>query len=220
MTEETGFKLELEDFINNRPFLYHLTDRENLPSILERGEIWSAELLCKSAFTSNKKRKTFLRTKRPEHTLIVVNGKDIRIRDQKPISMTVLQRSLSNGWQAEDFIEHLNKRVFMWPTLNRLIRHFNRYRHENPVIIRVSSEEIFNVNEVIEFAPINSGATRCHPSYNGNAPTRGKETFLPSNQYTSSVASVAEVTFRPHCVLPDQVWYSSLPSGAWTKHSL
>jgi hypothetical protein len=129
----------------------------------------------------------------------------------------VLSKSLFNDINYQEFIELLNKRVFWWPTLNRLNRHYLRYQQENPVILRVNTKDILLINKQVEFCHLNSGATRCHPSYGGNAPTRGYETFLAPDQYSKSIASVAEVTFPGICVLPNDIWIGNSPNGKWAK---
>jgi hypothetical protein len=213
LTDVIGFNMDIQDFIKKRPYLYHLTDRSNLPLILKAKELWSTTAIVTS-FLPKKDAYTFLREKREKHTTIFDGKLNYKIRDQKPILMTVLERSLSEG-NAGDFIELLNKRVFWWPTLSRLNRHYNTYANEKPVILRVKTDEIFEINDNIEFCHLNSGATRCHPKYQGNAPTRGKNSFLSIENYNKDIASVAEVTFVGTCKLPQNVWVGSQPDGKW-----
>jgi len=68
---------------------------------------------------------------------------------------------------------------------------------------------------LVPLCAINSGATRCHPYYGGNAPTRGDGTFVIAEDYKFSVGSVAEVTFTESCLLPDQKWTAREPNGPW-----
>ena len=76
---------------------------------------------------------------------------------------------------------------------------------------------MLELNNNVQFCHLNSGATRCHPSYSGNAPTRGKNTFRKASQYTRSITSVAEVTFIGGCELPENVWIGLNPTGNWEK---
>lgn len=219
LIEEIGFEMNITEFTTLRPNLYHLTDSANLEPILKSGILYSTDTLAYKSFSKTNAKK-FLREKRNAHETITVEGIPIKIRDQRPISLTVLGRSLTNQMSTGDFIELLNARVFWWPTLNRLERHFNRYVDESPVIIKVNSADLIQLNTNVEFCRLNSGATRCHPSYKGNAPTRGKNTFLSSDNYNEGNASVAEVTFVKSCQLPKSLWIGKSPNGRWKKIEL
>lgn len=157
---------------------------------------------------------SLLRKKRPEHCSVSVNGTTCWLRDQKPISEKVLSRSLTDGWDISKFLEHLNKRVFMWPTVDRLGRHFTRYELEQPVILRFSSGDLL-LRPNVEFSRLNSGATRCSSHWDGNAPERGPHTFQSATDYNGRPSSVAEVTFLDSCVLPDRFWTAHSPEGPW-----
>jgi hypothetical protein len=209
--------MNIQEFSQHRPYLYHLTDEENLPLILGGKSLKSTELLAYAAFKNKTEAKEFLRTKRVGHAALTIDTKKFKIRDQLPISLVVLERSLADGLNSGDFLELLNSRVFWWPTKNRLERHFKRYESENPVIIKVITQEMLDINNNVEFCRLNSGATRCHPAYGGNAPTRGKTTFLPPDLYQLNYASIAEVTFPKECNLPSNIWIGSTPEGPWKK---
>lgn len=208
--------MNLQEFCKERPYLYHLTDKDNLPLILNSRTLLSTVDIAQMAL-SKEDAKNFLQSKRENHCTLSVNGTDYKIRDQNPILMKVLERSLSDGLTTGEFIELLNKRVFWWPTIDRLNRHFNRYVNEHPVILRVSTSEMLALNKNVELCHLNSGATRCHPSYGGNAPTRGIESFLSPSNYDKSIASVAEVTFVNKCQLPEIVWVGRTPAGQWRQ---
>ena len=206
-------KLNIEKFIRINPFLYHLTDRRNLPHIIESRRLMSTSELVNSSDLENKE--DFIRVRRPSHAELSYNGRTLYIRDQKPISLVVLERSLTDNWTSSDFIEHLNKRVFFWPNLNRLQKHFNRYEGENPVILRFSTDEILALNSDAEFSRLNSGATRCSSHWNGNAPERGPRTFLNAQNYMLSERLVAEVTIPNFSFLPDSFEKTNNPNNNW-----
>lgn len=205
--------MELIDFIKRNQYLYHLTDTNNISNILETGQIISTERIVAASDLPNKV--DFLSSKRNSHFIIQANGFDYRVRDQQPISIKVLSRSLTHDWTPDQFIYLLNNRVFFWPNLNRLTRHYNKYANENPQIIRVRTDEVFDLNPNIEFCRLNSGATRCNSSWNGNAPERGPETFLTANNYLLPINTVAEVTFPELCILPNEIQIANNPNGAW-----
>ena len=203
------------DFATINPYLYHLTDKGNAEDILSRRQVLSTTEIAAAAFQNTEARQEFLRARRPEHVILEADGKRYSIRDQRPISVTVLERSLTSGWNAANFIEHLNRRVFFWPTIERLRRHYERYSRESPVIIRVESEAMLNLNTHVELARLNTGATRCHPAYGGDAPTRGEGTFQPPQEIQYGLRSIAEVTFPGSCALPQNVCIGATPDGVW-----
>jgi len=205
--------MDLKEFIEARPYLYHLTNRKNLDIIFDERRMLSTKTIAHTVF-DKKKAKEFLRTRRPAHETVTLNKRTLHIRDQKPVIVTVLSKSLTDG-DSGDFIELLNKRVFWWPTLNRLNRHYNVYAAEKPVILRVETAEMLKLNPKPEFCHLNSGATRCHPAHGGHAPLRGSNSFLYAKDYNMSIASVAEVTFIDECDLPETIWTASNPDGPW-----
>lgn len=210
--------MDIDKFAKLRPYLYHLTDSRNINSIVTQKKILSTKKIITDSSTPNKKK--YLSSRRPEHDLIKINGFDFHIRDQRPISALVLGRSLTNNWTVGDFLAHLNKRVFFWPTLNRLTRHYDRYQNEHPVILRFNTKEILELNPDAEFCHLNSGATRCSSHWQGNAPERGEDTFLIADAYQKKPATVAEVTIPEYCDLPTDYWTSGSPTGNWTKRKL
>ncbi len=209
--------MNIQEFCKKNPFLYHLTDRANFELILKSRKLLSTKLIAESSFDDIDTVRNFLRTKRDKHEVLNARGVEYKIRDQKPILMKVLERSLTDNWTAADFIEHLNARVFMWPTLDRLGRHYKRYTQENPIILRFKSADVLEINNDALFTNLNSGATRCHPYYDGNAPYRGPNTFLPAHKYTLGIRSVGEVTFEEECKLPKRIWVSGSPDGPWKQ---
>jgi len=204
-----------QSFTSRNPFLYHLTAQGNIKQILCERTLLSTSSIASEVFQSLEERRTFVRDRRPTHVILCTPNRRYTIRDQRPVSMKVLARSLTPGWTAGDFIKLLNGRVFFWPTIERLKRHYDRYASESPVIIRVESEELLDLNPHVELACLNTGATRCHPKYGGNAPTRGAGTFQPPNQIQFELRSIAEVTFPSSCVLPRKFWIGTSPEGPW-----
>lgn len=207
--------MEIDKFIASREFLYHLTDRGNLSNILNRGEILSAVQIVSMSNIENPNR--FLSTKRDTHTKISIDGVTFSIRDQQPISETVLTRSLEEGCSYSQFLYLLNSMVFFWPSINRLNRHFKRYQHENPVIIKLRTEDVFIENESPFFSKYNSGATRCSSHWDGNAPERGFSTFKRAVDYEGIPSSVAEVTFKTRCILPNNIFIGNSPDSKFQR---
>ena len=201
--------MDIKQFVEKRPYLYHLTDSRNLDKILSSKQLTSTKLLVDESTLANKKE--FLTSKRWGHKEIEVNGSIIYIRDQDPILKKVLKRSLEEDCTYEEFLMLLNSRVFFWPTLGDLQKHFGRYQDEKPIILRVHTQELFDINDSPKFCKFNSGATRCHPYYDGNAATRGYKTFLYTEECPYNYGAVREVTFENFCSLPEKIYLSSNP---------
>jgi len=207
--------MDLEQFIDKTPYLYHLTSQANSANIIREKRLLSAnELISLSGDNAIQKVK---REKRPEHFHLTVNGVGISLRDQQPISTVALPKCLTDNWTIGDFLYHLNDRVFMWPTLKRLWAHFNRYENEQPVIFRFDTRAVIEANPHVKFCRLNSGATRANSYLGGKAPERGPNTFLPAAQFDRAVREVAEVTFEGQCLLPPNFSYSNRPDGVFQE---
>ncbi len=83
--------MELQKFIESRKYLYHLTDKKNLKSILNDYTLKSTKILVKESDIENKS--TFLRTRRLEHSPARIKGFDIIIRDQYPLNPVIAMKS-------------------------------------------------------------------------------------------------------------------------------
>lgn len=207
--------MDLDKFIVQKPYLYHLTYKENLESIFKTGTLYSAEYLFK--LSGDSKAQRYITTKRVEKIKINVEGFEIIIRDQHPISEVALEKCLTDGWTCSDYFKCLNKRIFMWSDQNRLQRHYDRYKKEKPSILKLETRNIIGLNSHVKFSRINSGATRPNSYLGGIAPMRGKDTFLQAENFELSVSNVAEVTFESRCILPSTILLANSPKGNWKQ---
>lgn len=207
--------MDIQQFIEKRPFLYHLTSKENAKHIITQRRLFSANELIK--MSNEKSHIPVQRNRRVNHHELTIGGASYFLRDQRPISEKALAKCLTDEWTVGDFLHHLNGRVFMWPTLDRLWRHFNRYESEQPVIFRFPTRELFDVNPHVEFCRLNSGATRANSHLGGKPPARGAQTFLPPNQFSYSVGKVAEVTFPKECDINVDFAYGTSPELIYTS---
>jgi hypothetical protein len=205
--------MDINKFIQLRPYLYHLTDKNNLCLILKKRKLLSTKSLIE--LSGNDTYNVFNLERREGHAQIKINNTIVSIRDQKPISETNLSKCLTNGWTCSDFYDYLNSRVFMWPTIKRLESHYNTYSDENPIILRFSTSEIIELNPHVKFCRLNSGATRSHPKYKGAPPQRGENTFLSANDYGFPAAGVAEATFEQFCNLTREIYISNAPNDVY-----
>ena len=127
-----------------------------------------------------------------------------------------LDTATSDNWNPKDYIYHLNSKVFFWPTIKRLKTHYNRYKNENPTIIRCRTEDLLKINDTVEYCRLNSGATRPNP-FLRRASLRGPNTFVTIDQFQYGIGEVAEVTFPDKCILPEKIWLSKNPNGDWEE---
>ncbi len=208
--------MNIEKFKTLRPYLYHLTDKANVQSILNGGKLLSTAALTKVFDVENPDE--FLRSRRIGHKKIAKGDKFVMIRDQDPLSINILKKNLEGGFSVEDFIYSLNSRIFLWPTEKDLQIHYGRYENqkEYPMILRFKTEDVFSINKSEpQFCRLNSGAPRCSCYYAEGAPPRGKNTFKIAAEYNYLPSSVREVTFIDSCKLPEEICISSHPSKAY-----
>lgn len=205
----------IEEFTKARPYLFHLTHRDNLRHIRELGCLLPASTLMQRA-----NHPELIRTVRRGSRQLSVDGRAITIRDQDKLHKGNMRAP--DGFAFEDLVEILNGRVFFWPgaaggPISYGIRHFERYRSEKPVILRIGSQSLLAVNAgaVPRFCRYNSGSPRCS---NGKGSPRGPETFKLSGEFHETPSKVIEVTFDQPIALPQETEYGAAPNGPW--HSL
>jgi hypothetical protein len=203
---------DIDEFIRARPVLYHLTATANLTHIRSNRVIRPAAILMRSAG-----REDMVRLKRKQHERIEAGKESFVLRDQAPLHRGNMK--LPEGFTFEDFVESLNSRVFFWPgtasgSISYGLRHFERYRAEHPVILRVRVQSLLASNPKLDplFCPYNSGSPRC--SYGEKSP-RGPNTFMSRSQFPGSSSKVVEVTFANEVLLPFDVEYGNDPDGPW-----
>jgi Family of unknown function (DUF7002) len=185
-----------EAFVRLRPFLFHLTHRNNIDVIAQVRTLHCAATVMREAGDV-----AFLRRKRDVSMNFQSGARLINLRDQQPLYAGNIR--LQGGWSFQDVIQSLNERVFFWPgtsggPINHGHRHYERYAHESPIIVRVSTAELYAANPGSDplFCRYNSGSPRCS---NGRGSPRGPNTFLsagevdftPSRRQTKSAAAAA-----------------------------
>jgi hypothetical protein len=208
--------MQIQKFINTRPYLYHLTDKRNLDSILEHGVLYSTQELVRLAKYADAKK--FLTSRRPDHVPIPFGNSIFYIRDQHPLSLTILSKCL-DGCTIEEFIAYLNSKVFFWGRPQGLNSHYARYEKEGekPVILRVSTQELVDLNSPAKFTHLNSGGPRASSHLGGKGSPRGLNTFKAHIEYNRGASSVNEVVFDKLCKLPETLYRGSHPDGPFKK---
>jgi len=205
--------LLIRTFVGVRPYLYHLTDQENLAHIRETGR-----LMCAAILMEHCGRIDLLRMRRPQHVPLEFENRQILIRDQAALHRGHLK--LADGYPFEDFLESLNRRIFFWPgnsagPIKPAIRYFERYKDERPVILRIAVQSLLRMNPGTSprFSAYNSGSPRCA---NGVRSPRGPATFQPGEEFRGGPSRVVEVSFDDSITIPTDTQIGTHPSGPWT----
>jgi hypothetical protein len=198
----------LSQFLRCRPYLYHLTARENLQSIATTLRLRCANTILAQAGLTRQSA-----AKREEHMSVSSAIGTVLIRDQKPLIEGAI--AFEADWDLKRFVQHVNEHVFFWPDtssgpIESGLNHFERYRSEKPVILRFSS--LCDVNASLKFSRYNSGAPRCS---GGKYSPRGSRIYLPANEFPGTASEVVEVVCAGACELPASVEASSSPAGPW-----
>jgi len=206
--------IDINHFIQLRPYLYHLTGQQNVSYIQKDMVLKPAGILIAEAGENALNRKV----RRGKH-VIRIGEREVYVRDQDPLFSGNIH--FADGWTIEDFVEYLNRHVFFWPGWNNQpvksgSHHFKRYAEEEPRprILRVAAKDLFAANNGIEplFCQYNSGAPRCSRGYKSPRSTR---TFVTADNFALSVCRVVEVTFRSPVRLPVSVQLACSISGPW-----
>jgi hypothetical protein len=203
---------ENAQFMKARPFLFHLTYRNNLDEIRRSRTLFCAASLMQTAGDTS-----YLRRKRSSSIQLQIKTTTIHLRDQQPLHAGNIR--LKGGWSYDDLIQSLNERVFFWPgttngPISYGVRHFRRYADESPVLLRVATKELFEKNSDItaQYCKYNSGSPRCTQ---GKGSSRGPETFMLSTKARYTPCNVVEVTFEKRVILPSQVQLADTLNGPW-----
>jgi hypothetical protein len=165
---------ELEEFLQNSRKLYHMAEFESWPSIRDRGLLSTTAILDLYS-VQGEERRQIEEVRRPASvTLKHKTLPPIVIRDQLPMTDAALTPCLQDGLTPRDWYLLLNRRVFFWPSKERLTRLLGAkaYRDKKHDILEVDSSSLVrDYRDDITLSPINSGSTLFNPQ------PRGKQTF-------------------------------------------
>ena len=201
-----------DDLAELRPYLFHLTSRQNLARIRQRRVLESASRIATSAGRSD-----LLDVRRRTHVTVHSDGEIVVLRDQRPLHKGNMR--LDASWSFGRFVRHLNDRVFFWPggpggPNSYGLRHFERYKDEAPAILRLPFTATIDANRDNRplFCRYNSGS----PRWSRGIPSpRGASTFVAASDAAFGPAQVVEVTIPDLVLLPDGVMIADHPHGPW-----
>lgn len=164
--------MQVDQFTETYPLLYHMAHHEALPSILKHGLLSTSALL--DLFEIDGKRREIIEmTMRPNSVLIEhpKHGKAV-IRDQKALmSDRRLKQALSGTMETTAFHLLLNSMVFFWVTSGRLktLREAVAYHKEPQLVITLDTKRLVSAyTDKIMLCSMNSGS--CKPMAHPRSP--------------------------------------------------
>jgi hypothetical protein len=173
-------KLDADYLARRWPRLYHMAEAGSWPSIERHGLLSTSALLDLFEITGPE-REAIESARRPESIEIThpLHG-TAWIRDNKPINVTVLRRTLV-GMSEEEWYRALNARVFFWLTEDRLdrLRGAPPYREREHDILTLDTARLLEVQaDGVELTHLNTGAVHAGANY-----PRGAGTFRRIAEY-------------------------------------
>lgn len=174
------------------PSLYHMAEDGSWESIQHHGLLSTSGLL--DLFESSGKAREAIEARRRPRSIRIshpIHGTAV-IRDQAPISDTILERCLTD-MQPTEWYRLLNSRVYFWLGRRRLEALLNArlYRERTHIVLTVDTATLVNryENNVV-LSRINSGAT-----HRGGSP-RGSHTFRRLPEYPFKVGRRTEASIK------------------------
>lgn len=175
--------------MNIHPFVYHLAEAENWPSI-QRNGLHSTRALLERAGIDGSIRASVEREHRPKRTILSTG---LVIRDQKPMPPAALQRCLV-GLTVTQWYQLLNSKVFFWFDIERLNRQWRACSSFPQVVLKVATDRLLDRYAAqAALTPINTGNARRKPAL------RSAATFVPYSVWmnTAWLSEAQELGMRP-----------------------
>ena len=203
---------QVAEFLALRPFVYHVTDRANLPGLRS-----SLRMRCTADLLIAAGQADLLRERRKDCLALSVDGTTVVLKDQAPLIEA--NTRLTGGWDFGDFVESQNRHVFFWPGTSdgpigsgrRLLHH---YEPQGPAVFRVATNDLLatNAHLIPLFCTVNSGAPRYH---SGRPAPRGPGLFVTAETFARRASQVVEVVFAGEVGLPPSVQVRS--ADGWRR---
>lgn len=191
---------DIEQFAALRPFLYHVTARENAGPLADTRVLQPAETLLRWAG-----RPELVRERRRDDLSVKAGVHRLVLKDQKPLIEANVQ--LPVGWEFGDLVAYLNRHVFFWPgsadgPIVQGQRLHSHYEADSPLVVRVRTASLLAANPegIPLFAAFNTGAPR---RQRGERVARGPDLFTIAADFPRRAFEVVEVVFRSQVPLPE-----------------
>jgi hypothetical protein len=187
--------MEFEAFARKFPRLYHATDTENVPFIMQEG-LHCAEEIVRRAGLSEIETQSLLSSPRKKSIPIEFpNGAKALLRDQKPLRLAHLQRRYPH-LPANVYTRSLSRRIFFWCSDNKKTSTGSSIyngRHQT-ILIFDTAKVLLDFGDQIELCRVNSG-TILMPSAVGSEENRNPATmFQPFRSCSWRLSAIKEVT--------------------------
>ena len=155
--------------VNHLPsHVFHLAERQNLPSIHQHGLLSTSALLDLVALSGAARKKY----EQYRSDLMELPG-GLVIRDQRPMPPRALERCLIR-MTVSQWYALLNSKVFFWCDIERLHRQRKACHARPQVVLTVDTERLLErYGTCATLSPINTGNARRRPVI------RGEGTFVP-----------------------------------------
>lgn len=192
--------VDIARFLQLRPYLYHVTARENLDMLADTMRLEPAASLMRRSG-----RNDLLRWRRSSTVRLTPGVGEVVLKDQAPLIEENV--ALTHGWTFADFVEYLNEHVFFWPgtavgPIKAGVRLHGHYENALPLVIRASTSDLLaaNPDAIPLFCALNSGAPR---QQGGRRVARGPHLFTIGSDFPRREREVVELAFRSGVELPD-----------------
>ena len=161
------------------PRLYHMAHKDSWEQIRRYGLLSTSSLLNLWEVNGQERRVIENEIRRDEVELKHPRRGKIVIRDQKPLYERKLRAALIDC-TVQEWCQLLNRRVFFWPTVERLVTHISarENRAKKHLVLTVDSYRLAAAYEkTITLCPLNSGNTIPF------AQKRGRNSLMRMNEY-------------------------------------
>lgn len=176
-------------FARLRPELHHVAAPGAWRSILRDGLLSTTALLDLYG-AAGAERHALEAQRRPEAAPLhhPAHGRAI-LRDQKPLNEKALAAQLTDGWTPEDWLRHLNRHVFLFPTRKAAFAFGDVYENRGDELLTFDTARVLDrAGDRARVCAINSGAPTAR------APTaRGPDTLREVELYARPPSTVREV---------------------------
>ena len=178
------------EYLSRRhPHLFHMTDERGLESIGRHGLLSTSALLDLFGITSDERIEAESEWRANAIQLSDVSLGTAVIRDQKPMRPAALTRCLQDGLTPSDWYLMLNRKVFFWPTEQRVtdLLKARAYRDRSHIVLRIDTASLLADSHLRVWATlINTGSAIYNPA------PRGPASFVPMTE-AHKMKRIAEI---------------------------